>query len=72
MLEMAGFFTPIGGGTGLVRRETAPYEKTRYRKFFAELILNEYDGRCLSTDEEMKAQPAITAITSPMEEGVKT
>jgi hypothetical protein len=54
------------------KSEDAPYEKTNYRKFFTELILNVYGGRCLSTDEEMAAQTTIAITISPVEEGVKT
>jgi len=31
-----------------------PYEETKYRKFFAELILNKYGGKCYFTKEEFK------------------
>ena len=31
-----------------------PYEETTYRKFFTELILNQYNGKCYFTEEEFK------------------
>jgi len=30
------------------KSEDAPYEQTKYRKFFAELIINKYGGKCYS------------------------
>lgn len=32
--------------------EELPYEQTKYRKFFAELILSEYDGKCYSEENK--------------------
>ena len=32
--------------------EKLPYEQTVYRKFFTELILNEYDGKCYSEENK--------------------
>jgi hypothetical protein len=34
------------------KSEEVPYEETKYRKFFTELILNKYGGKCFSTDGE--------------------
>lgn len=31
-----------------------PYEETKYRKFFTELILKKYNGKCCFTEEEFK------------------
>jgi len=31
-----------------------PYEETRYRKFFAELIIHQHGGKCYFTEEEFK------------------
>lgn len=34
------------------KRESLPYEQTEYRKFFTELILNEYWGKCYSEENK--------------------
>ena len=34
------------------KSEDLPYEQTTYRKFFTELILNEYGGKCYSEDDK--------------------
>jgi hypothetical protein len=39
-------------GKQLLKSEENSYEQTKYRKFFTELILNKYGGKCFSTDGE--------------------
>jgi hypothetical protein len=34
------------------KSEDLPYEQTKYRKFFTELILNEYGGKCYMEEKK--------------------
>jgi hypothetical protein len=38
-----------------------PYEETIYRKFFVELIMNEYNGKCYETESERSSAISVEA-----------